>query len=60
MLISDVAAPLRVVASAEDGSVEAVRHNTLPWVGIMWHPEREPTFRSEELALLRNMFNAGR
>jgi putative glutamine amidotransferase len=31
---------LSVVATAPDGTVEAVVHETLPQVGIMWHPER--------------------
>lgn len=25
---------------AEDGSVEAFQHVSMPWLGIMWHPER--------------------
>ncbi len=25
---------------AEDGSVEAFQHESKPWLGIMWHPER--------------------
>ncbi len=28
------------IATAADGSVEAITHPTLPQVGIMWHPER--------------------
>lgn len=24
-----------------DGEIEAIRHNQLPWLGWMWHPERE-------------------
>jgi len=28
-------------AFSDDGNVEAVRHTSLPWLGIMWHPERE-------------------
>jgi putative glutamine amidotransferase len=29
-----------ILATSEDGSVEAIKHKTLPWVGWMWHPER--------------------
>lgn len=29
-----------ILATSDDGSVEAVKHRTLPWVGWMWHPER--------------------
>ena len=36
-----VAAPLRVVARAEDGIVEAVESAEHPWLcGVQWHPER--------------------
>lgn len=31
---------LTATATAPDGTVEGVRHNTLPWAAIMWHPER--------------------
>jgi gamma-glutamyl-gamma-aminobutyrate hydrolase PuuD len=37
-----VPGPLLVVATAPDGSVEAVEHRDLPQVGVMWHPERAP------------------
>lgn len=32
---------LRVLYQAEDGIVEAVMHNTLPILGIQWHPEQK-------------------
>jgi len=31
---------LRAVQWAEDGTVEAIRHETLPILGVQWHPER--------------------
>jgi putative glutamine amidotransferase len=37
---SGVPAALRILATAPDGSVEAVAHTDLPQVGVMWHPER--------------------
>lgn len=30
----------QVLAMADDGSVEAMRHRHLPWLAVMWHPER--------------------
>jgi N5-(cytidine 5'-diphosphoramidyl)-L-glutamine hydrolase len=33
-----------VLAKAQDGAIEAIRHNSLPWEGWMWHPEREAPF----------------
>jgi len=29
------------LAVSEDGSIEAMRHCSLPWLGLMWHPERD-------------------
>lgn len=31
----------QAMALAPDGSVEAMRHQHLPWLGLMWHPERQ-------------------
>lgn len=28
------------LAAAADGSIEAMRHSSLPWLAMMWHPER--------------------
>ena len=30
-----------VTARADDGTIEAIHHTSLPWYGCMWHPERE-------------------
>jgi gamma-glutamyl-gamma-aminobutyrate hydrolase PuuD len=40
------------LAWAEDGTVEAMRHRRLPWVGMMWHPEREEPLVAEDLAMV--------
>lgn len=37
---SDLPATLRAIATAPDGTVEAVTHVSAPISGIMWHPER--------------------
>lgn len=43
---------------AADGSIEAFVHDTLPWVGIMWHPERNnENSAALDLALLQSFFN---
>ena len=31
----------KVIATSEDGSIEAISHKELPWEGWMWHPERD-------------------
>lgn len=32
--------PWMALAQAEDCTIEAMRHSRLPWLGLMWHPER--------------------
>lgn len=46
----------RVISRAEDGSIEAMRHESLPWEGWMWHPERE-THRGQDIERLVNLIN---
>lgn len=38
--VDRLGAGLRATAWAEDGTVEALRHDTLPVWGLQWHPER--------------------
>ncbi len=53
-----LAPELKVLACCpEDGSVEAARARGLPWLGIMWHPEREAVPHSEDLDIFRRHFH---
>lgn len=52
----DAAPGLSVLARSPDGGIECVRHDRLPHLGIMWHPEREDPFRDEDVALVREHF----
>ncbi len=45
----DVPSPLRVVASLEDGTVMAIAHESLPMVGVQFHPDSFGTPRGREL-----------
>lgn len=47
-----------VTARAEDGTIEAMRHTTLPWEGWMWHPEREPQFNPADTMRLRALLDS--
>lgn len=38
--IGRLGAGLRTTARAADGTIEAVEHDTLPILGVQWHPER--------------------
>ena len=49
-------APLETWAVASDGVVKAVRHRTLPVLGIMWHPERTSPVAAADVALFRRQF----
>lgn len=46
----------RVIARADDGMIEAIRHEHLSWEGWMWHPEREEIFRDADLSRVRDLF----
>jgi N5-(cytidine 5'-diphosphoramidyl)-L-glutamine hydrolase len=49
--------PLVIWATAEDGIIEAVRHKTLPMVGIMWHPERLRPYARSDISLFTKLFS---
>jgi putative glutamine amidotransferase len=55
---SEVPPELEVWARADDGVVKAVRHRSLPLLGVMWHPERLAPFRAADVALFRSVFGA--
>lgn len=55
------APPLRVWATGPGEVVKAVRHESKPVLGVMWHPERLPRALAEEdRRLLRALFGARR
>ena len=42
------------IAYSYDGYIEAMIHNTYPWLAIMWHPEREFANNSFSLNFLKH------
>jgi gamma-glutamyl-gamma-aminobutyrate hydrolase PuuD len=46
-----------VLARSQDGEIEAIRHQKLPWQGWMWHPEREENFSKNDIARAQELFN---
>lgn len=47
--LRDVRAPLRIIAALEDGTVMGVQHESLPMVGLQFHPDSFGTPRGREL-----------
>ena len=47
-----------LTAHSEDGAIEAMRHEKLPWEGWMWHPERECEFSSVDVNRVQALFHA--
>ncbi|REL38633.1 hypothetical protein DYD21_01405 [Rhodohalobacter sp. SW132] len=57
ILIDDLPEEI-VVAGRYKDEAEAVRHNSHPIFGMMWHPERYTSFREEDIFLFSKIFNA--
>lgn len=53
----DLSVNLLPMATAHDGTIEAIAHKQLPWIGIMWHPEREDLKKGNpSIKLIKNLF----
>ena len=55
-IIRDCPSGFNVMATANDKSIEAIRHKDLPWEGCMWHPERAEQFSVEDINRLKRLF----
>jgi putative glutamine amidotransferase len=53
---ASMAAVFSILARSDDGVIEAMQHVHYPWLGIMWHPERETPFASHDLKLIQQHF----
>lgn len=59
LLASDLGSNLEAMAWADDGTIEALRHKHLPWLGIMWHPERDIPTAFADRQLISSFLNLG-
>jgi len=50
---------LKPIAWADDGTIEAVAHISLPQFGVMWHPEREESLAPHDILIIRGAFGGG-
>jgi len=48
----------KILATSEDGSLEAMAHNDLPWEGWMWHPEREANISSIDTSRFKRLIKS--
>ena len=55
--IKGIGAGLRVTARAADGVVEGVEHETLPIIGVQWHPEISYLFDEPSKVLFKALKN---
>jgi len=55
LALTDCPKDFEVLARSEDGEIEAINHNSLPWEGWMWHPEREPVFNTNDIIRLNKL-----
>ena len=55
-VLADCPVNFVVTARSEDDSIEAIRHQNLPWEGWMWHPERETDFSIDDICRLQDLF----
>ena len=56
VLQEDLGPHVRAIATAPDGSVEAIAHETLRQWAVMWHPERPPG-ENQSVGLLRALLS---
>ena len=49
---------LNILTSTADGVVKAIQHQNLPWLGIMWHPERETKIPIADKTLISKHLNS--
>jgi len=54
---TDSVAELPVWAKATDGVVKGIRHDRLPVMGLMWHPQRQDPYHQRDIRLFRKLFH---
>jgi putative glutamine amidotransferase len=48
--------PFEILATADDGVIEAVCSGEDKILATMWHPERENPFRADDITMIQNLF----
>lgn len=55
--LNDICEDFAIDFVADDNIAEAFHHKNKNVYAIMWHPEREKTFKGEDIALFQKIFN---
>ena len=55
--ILDCPADFKILATAEDNTIEAFIHHSNAILGVMWHPERENKFKDRDIKLFRSFLD---
>lgn len=58
--ISKLGKDFEVISESHDGEIEAIRHMSYKWLGIMWHPEREKKFDAKIIKIVKKLFSEGK
>ena len=56
-ILSNCPEKYEILATSEDGCIEAIAHKDLPWEGWMWHPEREANVSEIEIGRFGKLIN---
>lgn len=55
--VTELPAGFKAISYAGDGTVEIFRHQEMPILGMMYHPEREEVFQKKDIQLFLEMIN---
>lgn len=47
---------IEILATSEDGAIEAIKVKGKSVTGTMWHPERETPFADEDIGMIKELF----
>ncbi|SNY98599.1 gamma-glutamyl-gamma-aminobutyrate hydrolase family protein [Halomonas sp. hl-4] len=59
LTVDDLGYDLKALAWANDGTIEALCHYQRPWLGIMWHPERDSPIADADRHLINTFLTQG-
>lgn len=54
---NSIAKNLIPIALTDNLIIKAIKHKTLPWLGVMWHIEREEEISKKDIKLIKEVLN---